>query len=80
MREAIKDLEENEEDLVSEIEILSIERHTLELKQIDQYKTSETLQNNMDENLEFCASLEAEKLVLENTVEAEQKAANQCHM
>ena len=72
-REAIKGLEENEENLVSKIEILSTERHTLELKQIDQCKINEKLQNVIDEKLDFCVSLEAEKVLLKNTVEVERK-------
>jgi len=77
LREAIKGLEENEEDLVSEIEILSNERHTLELKQIDQCKINEKIQNTIDEKLDFCASLKAEKVLLKNAVEVERKTANQ---
>ncbi len=77
LREAIKELEENEEDLVLEIENIAGERHTFELQLHGKSQENETLKISMAEESRVRNILETEKTLLIKKLEAEQIKSNE---
>lgn len=77
LRKAIRELEENEEDLVFEIETLSTERHKSEAKHKQLYNKHETLRNDMVCKTKQCVGLEKEKSQMKSYVEVERSCSSE---
>ncbi len=77
LRQAIQELEENEEDLVTEIENLARERQVLEIENHEQKYEMESLKLSITELTRYQDTTTSEMVLVRRKLEAEQKKNNE---
>ena len=78
--EVVKELEQNEEDLVSEIKNLAREKQALEIRNNDQRYDKFNLQMKNTELSRLCDNSDSELDIVRKKFEVEQKKNKECMM